>query len=61
MDGTFRDAYLVERGGKVVGAVRRDGVVWRVYVLGRGPEAQPTEAFASRAEAGERLLALVDG
>ena len=55
---TFRDAYLVEdsRGGLYVGVVRRERAVWRILRFGVPDDLQPREAFASREEAGTRLL-----
>ena len=57
---TYRNAYIVE--GKFteppLGAVRKHGNVWRMYLFGRGSEDQPREAFATRQEAGVRLVEL---
>ncbi|WP_432507668.1 hypothetical protein [Kineococcus arenarius] len=55
---TFRDAYLVEDSmeGPYIGVARRDRAVWRIFRFGVPDEQQPREAFASREEAGARLL-----
>jgi hypothetical protein len=55
---TFRDAYLVEASAATVGFVRRERHVWTIYRLGSA-QREP-EAFATREEAGQRLIALVD-
>jgi hypothetical protein len=53
---TFRDAYLVEVDGSPVGFVRREGSVWRIFRLGVELGRQPRDAYASREEAGARLV-----
>lgn len=55
---TFREAYLVEdsQGGPYIGIVRRDGAVWKVMQFGVADDQQPREVFATREEAGSRLL-----
>ncbi|WP_432548405.1 hypothetical protein [Kineococcus sp. SYSU DK004] len=60
---TFRDAYLVEdsMGGPYVGVVRRDRAVWRIFRFGVPEQEQSREAFASREEAGVRLLEYAAG
>ena len=57
---TFRDAYLVDGISDTfpAGVVRRDRNVWRVYRFGVATTQQPREAFATREEAGQRLLEL---
>ena len=60
MSPTYLNAYLVARKptASPLGAVRRHGNVWRIYLFGIGSQQQPREAFATRAEAGVRLLEL---
>jgi hypothetical protein len=53
---TFRDAYLVEANEATVGFVRRERHVWTIYRV--GAEQRETEVFATREEAGYRLIAL---
>lgn len=58
---TFLDAYLVAEdsmGAPAVGVVRRERHVWRIMLFGVPPAQQPPEAFATREQAGTRLLAL---
>ena len=57
---TFRDAYLVDAAdtGMPAGVVRRERNVWRIFQFGVGAATQPREAFATREEAGRRLLEL---
>jgi hypothetical protein len=57
---TFLDAYLVANrtGDVLVGVVRRDRHVWRIMRFGLPVDQQPQEVFATRAEAGSRLLEL---
>jgi hypothetical protein len=52
----FRDAYLVAADEQTVGFVRRERHVWTIYRLGAGQ--RETEVFATREEAGQRLIAL---
>lgn len=57
----FLNAYLVAAdavGSPPIGVVRKDGNVWRVLRLGVPADQQPREAFATRAEAGARLMEL---
>ncbi len=58
---SFLDAYLVaanSMGAPVVGVVRKDRNVWRIIRLGVPMDQQPREAFATRAEAGRKLMEL---
>lgn len=58
---SFLDAYLVaanSMGAPVVGVVRKDRNVWRIIRLGGPMDQQPREAFATRAEAGRKLMEL---
>jgi hypothetical protein len=58
---SFLNAYLVAEnssGAPPVGVVRKDGSVWRILRFGISAEQQPTEVFATRREAGARLMAL---
>jgi hypothetical protein len=58
---SFLDAYLVaenSRGALPVGVVRKDRNVWRILQFGIPGDQQPREAFATREEAGARLLEL---
>lgn len=59
MRPTFRDAYLVETAGgdsQPLGFVRRRGAVWYLFLLGVPADEQPREGFATREEAGQRLV-----
>jgi hypothetical protein len=56
---SFLDAYLVadnSTGAPPVGVVRKEGSVWRILRFGIPHDQQPQEAFATRREAGARLL-----
>ena len=56
---SFLDAYLVapdSMGSPAVGAVRKDRTVWRPILFGTPATEQPAIAFATREEAGQRLL-----
>ncbi len=56
---TFRDAYWVEVAGgdgEPLGFVRRRGTVWHQYLLGLAASEQPREGFATREEAGQRMI-----
>lgn len=55
---TFRDAYLVEASESTVGFVRRERHVWTIYRLGNA--GREPEVFATREEAGQRLVAMAD-
>lgn len=55
---TFRNAYLVESRDGVVGVVRRDRSIWKVFRFGVAWTDQPAEAFATREEAGLQLIHL---
>ena len=58
---SFLDAYLVAAdsvGAPPVGVVRKDANVWRILRFGIPADQQPTEVFATRREAGARLMAL---
>ena len=58
---SFLDAYLVAQnsfGAPALGVVRKDRNVWRIMRFGLPPEQQPREAFATRLEAGQRLMEL---
>lgn len=60
---TFLDGYLVagvQPAAAPVGAVRRTGHVWRMFLFGVSPQDQPTEVFATREAAGVQLLALAE-
>ena len=54
----FLDAYLVagSNGSPPVGAVRREGKVWRIMLF--GVQTQPKDVFATRGDAAARLMAL---
>jgi hypothetical protein len=56
----YRNAYIVEGNftGPPLGAVRKHGSVWRIYLFGKRLEDQPREGFASRQDAGVRPLEL---
>jgi hypothetical protein len=56
---SFLGAYLVaenSRGAVPVGVVRRERNVWRALRFGVPDDQQPREAFATREEAGIRLM-----
>jgi hypothetical protein len=56
---SFLDAYLVAEnsmGAPAIGVVRKERNVWRVLRFGVAADQQPREAFATREEAGARLL-----
>ena len=58
---SFLDAYLVAEnstGAAPVGVVRKDGNVWRILQFGIAADLQPSEVFATRREAGARLMEL---
>ncbi len=58
---SFLDAYLVAEnslGAPPVGVVRKDGNVWRILQFGSPADRQPSEVFATRREAGARLMEL---
>ena len=58
---SFLNAYLVasnSMGAPPLGIVRKDGHVWRILRFGVPSEEQPRAAFATRAEAGRRLVEL---
>lgn len=55
---TFRDAYLVEADEAPVGFVRRERHVWTIYPL--GVAQREAEVFATREEAGKRLVVLAE-
>ena len=58
---SFLDAYLVatdSHGSPPVGAVRKDGHVWRILQFDLPYESQPRDVFATREDAGRRLLEL---
>ena len=55
------DAYLVAAGGTAspyAGVVRRERHVWRIMLFGVPDKQQPKDVFATRDEAGKRLLEL---
>jgi hypothetical protein len=53
------NAYIVTDGsGAPLGVVCKQGMVWRIFVFGLQSEDQPREAFATRGEAGARLMQL---
>jgi hypothetical protein len=57
----FPNAYLVvddRTGAAPVGVVRKERNVWRILRFDVPGEAQPEDVFATRQEAGARLLAL---
>jgi hypothetical protein len=59
---TFRDAYWVEIAGgdgTPLGFVRRRGAVWHVFLLALAANEQPRDGFATREEAGQRLIEIV--
>ena len=56
---SFLDAYLVatdSMGARPVGLVRKDRDVWRAMRFGAPGDTWLSEVFATRAEAGTRLL-----
>jgi hypothetical protein len=58
---SFLDAYLVAEnsmGAPPVGVVRKDGNVWRAMRFGVPASQQPSEVFATRRDAGARLMEL---
>lgn len=58
---SFLNAYLVAEnsiGPPPVGVVRKDGNVWRILRFGIPDDQQCREVFATRREAGARLLEL---
>ena len=58
---SFLDAYLVAEnsmGAPPVGVVRKDGNVWRILQFGIPADQQSGEVFATRREAGARLMEL---
>jgi hypothetical protein len=58
---SFLDAYLVaahSMGASPVGVVRKERNVWRIMRFGVPADQQPREAFATREEAGTRLMEL---
>ena len=58
---SFLDAYLVAEnsmGAPPVGVVRKDGNVWRILQFGIPVDQQPSEVFATRRDAGGRLMEL---
>jgi hypothetical protein len=58
---SFLNAYLVAEdsmGAPPVGVVRKDGNVWRILQFGIAADQQSSEAFATRREAGARLMEL---
>ena len=60
---SFLDAYLVAEnsmGAVPVGVVRRERNVWRTLRFDVPADQQPREAFATREEAGVRLLEMAD-
>jgi hypothetical protein len=57
---SFLDAYLVAEnslGAPPIGVVRKDHV-WRILQFGIPADQQPTEVFATRRDAGARLMEL---
>jgi hypothetical protein len=56
----YRNAYVVEGDSTepLLGAVRKHGNVWRICLFGKRSDDQPREAFATRQEAGVRLVEL---
>jgi hypothetical protein len=60
----FLDAYLVAEnstGAPPVGVVRKDRNVWRILQFGIPEDQQPSDVFATRKDAGTRLLDLARG
>jgi hypothetical protein len=58
---SFLDAYLVAEnsmGATPVGVVRKDRNVWKIMQFGIPRDQQCREAFATREEAGMRLMEL---
>ena len=58
---SFLNAYLVAEnsiGAPPVGVVRKDGNVWRILRFEIPADDQPSELFATRREAGARLMEL---
>ena len=58
---SFLDAYLVAEnsiGAPPVGVVRKDGRVRRILQFGIPADQQSSEVFATRREAGARLMEL---
>jgi hypothetical protein len=61
---SFLDAYLVAEnsiGAPPLGVVRKDGNVWRILQFGIPMDQQSNEVFATRREAGARLMELASG
>ena len=58
---SFVNAYLVAEnsiGAPPVGVVRKDGNIWRILRFGVPADQQPSEVFATRRDAGARLMEL---
>lgn len=58
INGSFRDAYIVDHHGKYVGVVRRERNIWRIFQLSPSTRDLSNEGFATRDEAGQRLIDL---
>jgi hypothetical protein len=61
---SFLDAYLVAENAvdaPPVGVLRKDGNIWRTLQFGVPMHQQPNEVFATRREAGARLMELASG
>jgi hypothetical protein len=57
----FLNAYLVAEnstGAPPVGVVRKHPKVWRILRFGVSSDSQPRDVFATRDEAGARLIEL---
>ena len=58
---SFLDAYLIAEnsiGAPPVGVVRRVGNIWRILRFGVRADQPPIDVFATRREAGARLMEL---
>ena len=57
---SFLDGYLVAADcwSTPVGAVHKDRGAWRLFLFTVAADRQPTEAYPTRKEAGQRLMEL---
>jgi len=58
LPGHYRDAYIVDYNGKYVGVVRRERNIWRIFQLAPSTRDLSNEGFATRDDAGQRLIEL---
>lgn len=61
INGSYRDAYIDEHYGKYVGVVRRERTIRRIFQLSPSTNDLHNEDFATRDEAGQRLIDLSAG